>query len=105
MSQKERILSMLRAAGSFGVRSDTYIKEYMPRASARIKELREEGYNITSEREGKYTRWTLIGVEKGTPPQAPSTAASTGSERFEPAGPAEPSLFEETSLERLSDVA
>ena len=60
-SQKDRVLSMLKAAGKFGVRSDTYIAEFMPRAAARIKELRDEGYEISSEREGKFVRWTLVG--------------------------------------------
>lgn len=60
-TQKERVLSMLRAAGSFGVRSDTYLAEYIPRAAARIKELREEGYEITSEREKQFTRYVLVG--------------------------------------------
>ena len=62
MTQKQRVLAMLRAAGSFGVRSDTYLAEYIPRAAARIKELREEGYEITSEREKQFTRYTLVGV-------------------------------------------
>ena len=65
MTQKQKVLGMLRAAGTFGVRSDTYIKDYMPRAAARIQELKDEGHNITSEREGKYTRWTLVGSSAG----------------------------------------
>lgn len=83
-TQKEKVLGMLKAAGNFGVRSDTYIKEYMPRAAARIKELREEGYEITSEREGKYTRWTLVGRDvedveavHSPPPASPLSVPSS----------------------------
>ena len=65
MTQRDRVLEMLKAAGQNGVRSDHFIANYMPRAAARVQELKEQGYEISSEREGKYTRWTLlnIGVE------------------------------------------
>lgn len=59
MTQKERILAMLKAHGSDGVGSDLFIKNFMPRAAARVQELKEQGYAISSEREGKYVRWTL----------------------------------------------
>jgi len=66
MTQKERILAMLKAHGSDGVRSDLFIKNFMPRAAARVQELKDEGHDISSEREGKYVRWTLsVGVESG----------------------------------------
>jgi len=65
MTQRERVLQMLREAGPKGIRSDECIKDFMPRAAARVQELKDEGYEISSEREGKYTRWTLtnVGVE------------------------------------------
>jgi len=130
LTQKQTVLAMLKAAGKFGVRSDTYIRDYMPRAAARIQEVKDEGYNITSEREGKYTRWTLQeqrgvadvrtarGVE-ANPPGASAWAGNrsertTGTEQAEESGdktevpaaaPEDLSLFEETSYERLQDAA
>ena len=65
MTQKQKVLAMLKAAGSFGVRSDTYLQDYIPRAAARIKELREEGWDIQSEREHQYVRYTLVGSSAG----------------------------------------
>ena len=64
MTQRQRILRMLEEAGPRGIRSDECIKDYMPRAAARVQELKDQGYPISSEREGKYVRWTLnVGVE------------------------------------------
>jgi hypothetical protein len=66
MTQKERILNSLKAAGGLGVRSDVYIRDFMPRAAARVQELREEGWDISSEPDGKYVVWTLnVGVDAG----------------------------------------
>lgn len=63
MTQRDRVLLALKAAGPKGVRSDTFIKNFMPRAAARVQELKDEGHDISSEREGKYVRWTLnVGV-------------------------------------------
>jgi hypothetical protein len=59
-TQRERVLSMLKAAGSRGVRSDEFIRDFMPRGAARIQDLKDEGVQITSEREGKYTRYRLL---------------------------------------------
>lgn len=59
LTQKQKVLGMLRAAGRFGVRSDTYLAEFIPRAAARICELREDGWEITSEREHQFVRYTL----------------------------------------------
>jgi hypothetical protein len=61
MTQRETVLKMLQNAGPKGVLSKTFIAQFMPRAAARIQELRDEGVEITSEREGKYVRWTLQG--------------------------------------------
>lgn len=67
MTQRERVLKMLTEAGPRGVRSDTFIANFMPRAAARVQELKEDGHEISSEREGKYCRWTLtnVGVDAG----------------------------------------
>jgi len=95
LTQKQTVLNMLKAAGSFGVRSDTYIKDYMPRAAARIQELKDEGYNITSEREGKYTRWTLVGSRGAGTEKAPSGAPASSeaariASQLTPGAPGEP---------------
>lgn len=87
MTQREIVLQTLKAAGPAGVRSDTFIKDFMPRAAARIQELKDAGHEIRSEREGKYVRWVLVGSSAGgrysqepdgsSPPRiAPSSASS-----------------------------
>ena len=81
MTQRERVLSMLRSAGERGVRSDAFIAAYMPRAAARIQELRDGGVEISSEREGKYVRYRIVGV-----------GAGSGDERKE--SPLRPSIVE-----------
>lgn len=62
MTQRETVLQMLRDAGEKGIRSDEFFKAFMPRAAARIQELRDSGVEISSEREGKYVRYRLLGV-------------------------------------------
>jgi hypothetical protein len=61
MSQKATVLKMLRNAGERGVRSDEFIRSYMPRGCARVLELKEDGYEIEDTREGKYKRFVLRG--------------------------------------------
>jgi len=62
LTQRDRVLYLLREAGSAGVRSDVFLAHGMPRAAARIGELEAMGYEITHTREGKYTRYTLTGL-------------------------------------------
>lgn len=69
VSQKELILEVLYLAGPEGVRSDYFYKNFMPRASARIHELKEEGkregYTITSKpAENDYVRYFLVETDK-----------------------------------------
>jgi len=61
VTQKQTVLAMLKAAGPKGVRSDEFYKAYLPRAAGRIYELRDEGNNISSEREGKFVRYHYHG--------------------------------------------
>lgn len=49
MTQKERVLKLLRERGSRGVRSFEFYEMRIPRGAARINDLKEEGYKITSE--------------------------------------------------------
>jgi hypothetical protein len=66
MTQRQRVLKMLTDAGPKGVSSRTFIGSYLPRAAARIQELKDEGVPITTEREGKYVRY-FVGVGAGCP--------------------------------------
>lgn len=59
-SQKEKVLWMLFCAGRKGVSSKTFYQEFLPRASARIYDLREDGYTIIAKPDGKYKRYILL---------------------------------------------
>lgn len=50
MTQRDRVLSMLQAAGDEGVTNHAFLAERLPRFSARIMELRTEGFAIATER-------------------------------------------------------
>lgn len=122
MSQKARVLQELRTAGKRGVRSDQFFSAHMPRGAARIKDLRDEGYEITSEREGKYVRYFLnvgisadggcLGGSSSTAPDhrlppdaahAGGTASSTDS-GVEPATPLPRSAPPERSVPNMFDA-
>jgi hypothetical protein len=66
MTQKQRVLNALKAAGGVGIRSDVFIRDFMPRAAARIQELKDEGWDISSERDGKFVVWRLENVGSST---------------------------------------
>jgi len=74
MNQRQRVLKMLTDAGPKGVSSKTFIESYLPRAAARIQELKDEGVPITTEREGKYVRY-FVGVGSGLKPQTSASLA------------------------------
>ncbi len=48
MTQCDRILAMLREAGSFGVYSHVFYDAHMPRFAARVRDLRDRGYEISA---------------------------------------------------------
>lgn len=50
MSQRDQILSMLENAGETGVTGNEFYAACLPRFAARIKELRDAGYRIVTER-------------------------------------------------------
>lgn len=50
MSQTSKVLKMLKKAGSRGVMNYEFPKKRILRYSARLGELRNEGYNIVAER-------------------------------------------------------
>lgn len=84
LTQKDRVYFALRDAGESGVRSDVFFKLHMPRAAARILELRAEGHQIEATREGKYTRYTLVGSSADTTPGGVTVAESPASSRSAP---------------------
>ena len=60
VSQKQRILQMLEEAGSNGVTGNQFYAACLPRFAARIKELRDQGYSITTRRiDGNHFVYTL----------------------------------------------
>jgi len=52
VSQKQRILQMLEEAGERGVEGNEFYRACLPRFAARIKELRDQGYDISTRRIG-----------------------------------------------------
>lgn len=85
LTQRDRVLYLLREAGSAGVRSDVFLAHGMPRAAARIGELEAMGYEITHTREGKYTRYTLTGLSAESGGRE-SSSGLCGAESGEPTG-------------------
>jgi hypothetical protein len=88
MTQREQVLHMLERAGERGVTTADFLQAYMPRFSARIKELRDAGHRIDTERVGpSSSRYTLHRVqqpgsvkgerERSTPRAAGSRAGSS----------------------------
>lgn len=50
MTQRERVLHLLRVQREVGCTTALFLRERLPRFSARIEELRKAGFCITSER-------------------------------------------------------
>lgn len=70
-SQKQRVLSLLRAAGLKGVRTNEFLAERLPRFSARLLELRHEGHLIEKRPDPQSASgmiYTLVGFT-GAPQQ------------------------------------
>lgn len=114
LTQKDRVLYALRDAGEAGLRSDIFLKLSIPRAAARVKELREEGHQISSVREQQFTRYTLVGSSPGasaspevTHARATSSEVTAGPQTKNVWVPDQPSLalFPESALERMEDKA
>lgn len=60
MSQHDTCLSMLKSAGSAGVTTQQFLQAYIPRFSARLLELKQEGYDIqTLPYKGSCKRYVL----------------------------------------------
>lgn len=79
LTQRERVLSMLREAGDDGVPTASFLREMIPRFSARIEELREAGHTIQSERVSSGSwRYTLVDGGQEPPEAAPLREAPDG---------------------------
>lgn len=88
MTQRQRVLFLLRSQREAGVTTAMFLREHLPRFSARIEELRKAGFCISSERLADSSwRYVLIhdverdGVENGTAGMeclAPANPASAG---------------------------
>lgn len=68
MSQTDTVLKLLRKAGSKGVPNYTFFNNRILRASERIRELKQDGYEIITERDrlpnGRSTNvWRYILIE------------------------------------------
>lgn len=79
MSQRLKVLSLLRHAGDTGVTNAVFLDWRIPRFSARIRELREEGFEIRTEgQNNSRVRYTLVSepdVERaGSSPDLPPGA-------------------------------
>lgn len=71
MSQTTKVLKMLRKAGQRGVPNYKFYSNRILRPSARIAELRADGYNIIAERQhlpnGRATNvWNYVLIEEKT---------------------------------------
>lgn len=97
LTQKDTVLRVLSDSGAGGVRSDQFLAMGIPRAAARVLELRNEGYEISSTREKQFTRYTLVGLDAGGGAlrkdalrSAPEVETSVESDDSVPAAPSEP---------------
>lgn len=108
MTQRDHVLKMLRAAGSSGLSSDVFLAAHLPRAAARICELKALGYSISSEREGKFVRYRLnVGVESVSTERATlDSGAAASSSLLAPASEARartiPSAYNDVWVEEAA---
>jgi Helix-turn-helix domain len=96
MSQRHKVLSLLRHAGDAGVTNAVFLDWRIPRFSARICELREDGYEITTGAEhNSRVRYTLVsepdvegdrgGVSEGIPPLSEPGTSTVALDAEQPA--------------------
>jgi len=90
MTKKELTLKLLRDAGSEGVDNRTLVNEGVWRYSARIKELRDEGYNIHTIRldQGHFRFVLVLPSRSNQAPPLPQRVTTDGkpSQEAEPPG-------------------
>jgi biotin operon repressor len=88
MNQRDRVRVMLEQAGGDGVTTGDFLAAYLPRFSARIKELRDEGLSIETTRlKGSSSRYTLRPGEKASPVVgARGESVALGASEREPRG-------------------
>jgi hypothetical protein len=74
MTQRDRVLSLLEQAGPEGVTNAQFAQERILRYAARLKELRDEGYEISTYGTNGTVRYVLENVEAVEEPSASSLA-------------------------------
>lgn len=90
-TQKQTVLAMLEAAGDRGVTSAEFYAAYLPRFSARLLELREEGHVVSSERlRDSAWRYTLLNSPAVSPAPTPRASALTHTDAETGAAPSPP---------------
>ena len=72
MTQREKILGLLRRAGSLGVNSYGFAREIALQLPVRIKELQEEGHSILHRREKDKSMTYILLREKALESQPES---------------------------------
>ena len=77
-TQKETVLAMLEQAGPEGVTSNQFYRALLPRFSARIHELRSDGFDVVKEPvEHGHFRYILVG-RSPVPQQSPPDLGEVG---------------------------
>jgi hypothetical protein len=93
MTQRQKVLKMLRDARPGSVTGDMFYASFIPRFSARINELRDKGFEIKTERLSRNRfRYRLLAEPGETMESSPDwreTEAPPGYRRFEQLRPEE----------------
>lgn len=101
-SQREIVLEMLTDAGESGVRGNEFYAACLPRFAARIKELRDRGYEISTERvDANHFVYTLVGSDGSW--SAPVISNLDGQD--EAVGPGSPARVAACEPHQESDTA
>lgn len=93
--QRDNTLRLLRAAGPHGVTTATFLDQRIPRFSARLEELRKQGYLIHTQRvrQGSYVYRLLK-----------EPAESDGADASGPSSPATASTSDAVALRGLFEL-
>lgn len=104
MSQRERVLEMLEAAGPEGVTTAEFIQAFVSRFSARVEELRKAGHSISTQRISKGSfRYTLESSEPA-PPSPVDEGSDSAKDGGQPATPPTPGVAGDLEEGVLFDV-
>lgn len=100
MTQKQRILKALQAAGATGIRPEDFLLPDVVdggspilRVAARIEDLRKEGHTILTDTSGTTARYQLSGVEVASSDSRGVLSQPSSVSRLDEPDGATPSLF------------